>query len=219
MHAFLKVRLSSYRSTSLGTSIKPWPNGLASLHQNLRTDLRWETKRIRKSQKAVNCTHIQITWDQLVSTCFGRPNGEKLASTFVRERPAPETRRRNLWCLSGPAEKLSHWYRPSACGSISFVYFGLVWIIPVLANSSNKECSSNDMHKFNASVESLLVRIDLVMQSRLACASDQFFLVLLFLWIFSFRAKTGISVLADFLVVSWCTGSRKHWRHIIGVKC
>ena len=29
-------------------------------------------------------------------------------------RPAPEARRRNLWCLSGPAEKLSHWYRPSA---------------------------------------------------------------------------------------------------------
>ena len=38
---------------------------------------------------------------------------------FVRKRPAPEARRRNLWCLSGPAESLSHWYRPSARGSIA----------------------------------------------------------------------------------------------------
>ena len=36
---------------------------------------------------------------------------------FARERPAPEARRRNLWCLSGPAEKLSRWQRPSARGS------------------------------------------------------------------------------------------------------
>ena len=32
---------------------------------------------------------------------------------FVQERPA----RSNLWCLSGPAEKLAHWYRLSARGS------------------------------------------------------------------------------------------------------
>ena len=31
----------------------------------------------------------------------------------------------------------------------------------VLANSSKKECSSHDMHKFIARVESLLVRINL----------------------------------------------------------
>ena len=31
----------------------------------------------------------------------------------------------------------------------------------VLANSSKKECSSHDMHKFIAGVESLLVRINL----------------------------------------------------------
>ena len=41
-------------------------------------------KRIRKSQKAVNFTHI--TCDQLVSTCAGWPNGKKnlclLASKF-----------------------------------------------------------------------------------------------------------------------------------------
>ena len=58
---------------------------------------------------------------------------------FVRERPAPEARRRNLWCSSGPAEKLSRSYRPSARGStydwqnwlsIIFVYFGLVQIGP-----------------------------------------------------------------------------------------
>ena len=58
---------------------------------------------------------------------------------FIRERPALEVRRRNLWCLSGPAESLSHWYRPSARGSaydwqnalsIIFVYFGRVRISP-----------------------------------------------------------------------------------------
>ena len=32
---------------------------------------------------------------------------------FVRERRASEAGRRNIWCLSGPAESLSHWYRPS----------------------------------------------------------------------------------------------------------
>ena len=36
---------------------------------------------------------------------------------FVRERCASEAGRRNLWCLSGPAESLFHWYRPSARGS------------------------------------------------------------------------------------------------------
>ena len=35
-------------------------------------------KSIRKSQKAVNFTHIQLTCDQLVSTCVGWPNGENL---------------------------------------------------------------------------------------------------------------------------------------------
>ena len=37
-----------------------------------------------KSQKVINFTHIQMTCDQLVSTCVGWPNGEKLASTCVR---------------------------------------------------------------------------------------------------------------------------------------
>ena len=36
---------------------------------------------------------------------------------FVRERRASEAGRRNLWCLSGPVESLSHWYCPSARGS------------------------------------------------------------------------------------------------------
>ena len=60
-------------------------------NQNLRTDLRWVAKRIRtsarksrKSKEVVNLTQLQLTCDQLVSTCVGWPNGEKLASTCVR---------------------------------------------------------------------------------------------------------------------------------------
>ena len=55
---------------------------------------------------------------------------------FVRERPALEARRRNLWCLSGPTEQLSSLYGPSRTRlslwltelSIVFVHFGLVRI-------------------------------------------------------------------------------------------
>ena len=39
-----------------------------------------------KSQKVVNFTHIQLTCDQLVSTCVGWPNGEKLAYEFVLDQ-------------------------------------------------------------------------------------------------------------------------------------
>ena len=53
-------------------------------NQNLRRDLRWAAKRIRKSQKAVNFTHVQLTSHQLVSTCIRWPNGEKLGPTCVR---------------------------------------------------------------------------------------------------------------------------------------
>ena len=73
--------------------VKPWPNGLASRpqvnaslqNQNLRTDLRWVGKRIRKSarkftqdEKGRKFPHIHLTCDQLVSTCVGWPNGENL---------------------------------------------------------------------------------------------------------------------------------------------
>ena len=51
-------------------------------NQNLRTDLRWVAKRIRtsahksrKSKEVVNLTQLQLTCDQLVSTCVGWPNG------------------------------------------------------------------------------------------------------------------------------------------------
>ena len=51
-------------------------------NQNLRTHLLWVAKRIRKSarksQKVINLTLIQLTCDQLVSTCVGWPNGENL---------------------------------------------------------------------------------------------------------------------------------------------
>ena len=42
------------------------------------------TRKLRKSEKTVNFTQIQLTYDALVSTCVGCPNGEKLASTWVR---------------------------------------------------------------------------------------------------------------------------------------
>ena len=35
---------------------------------------------VTPAQKIVNFTHIQMTCDQLVSTCAGWPNGKKLAS-------------------------------------------------------------------------------------------------------------------------------------------
>ena len=44
-----------------------WPKSLAS-----------RLVSSRKSQNVVNFTHIQLTCDQLVSTCVGWPNGEKL---------------------------------------------------------------------------------------------------------------------------------------------
>ena len=66
--------------------LKRWPNGLAKQKQNLRTDLRLVAKRIRKSQKVVNFTHIQFTCDQLAPACVGWPNGEKLACEFELEQ-------------------------------------------------------------------------------------------------------------------------------------
>ena len=55
-------------------------------NQNLRTDLRRVGKWIRKSQKAVHLSHIQMTCDQLVSTSVGWPNDEKLALTSESPR-------------------------------------------------------------------------------------------------------------------------------------
>ena len=49
-----------------------WPKGFAS-----------RLAISRKSQNVVNFTYIQLTCDQLVSTCVGWPNGEKRASTCV----------------------------------------------------------------------------------------------------------------------------------------
>ena len=78
--------------------IKHWPNGVASQRKFAKRE-DWTCVRAcegwpngfasrlassRKSQKVVNFTHIQLTRDQLVSTCVGWPNGEKLASTWVR---------------------------------------------------------------------------------------------------------------------------------------
>ena len=60
---------------------KPWPNGFASRGKN-RFACRLASS--RKSQNGVHFTRIQMNYDQLVSTCFGWPNGEKLASICVR---------------------------------------------------------------------------------------------------------------------------------------
>ena len=54
-------------------------------NQNLRTDMRWVAKRIRKSQKVVNFELIQLNCDQRW------PNGEKLASTCVRIWARPKS--------------------------------------------------------------------------------------------------------------------------------
>ena len=76
-------------------------------------------------------THIVFDWRRLIITrhfCWKRKNNNiymrcesschDWCFNCVRERPAPaEARRRNLWCLFGPAEKLSRLYRPSARGS------------------------------------------------------------------------------------------------------
>ena len=78
------------------SSSKPWPNGLESLeNQNLHTSLRWVDKRIRKSAckftkvaKSWNFTHIQLTCDQLASTCvqiWAQPNSEVNTSGWPNE--------------------------------------------------------------------------------------------------------------------------------------
>ena len=54
-----------------------WPNGIAS--------------RLASSCKSQNFMHIQMTCDQLVSTCAKWPNGEKLASTCVRNWTRPKS--------------------------------------------------------------------------------------------------------------------------------
>ena len=47
---------------------------------------------VHASRKQVlNFTRIQLTCDQLVSTCVGWPNGEKLASTCVRVWARPKS--------------------------------------------------------------------------------------------------------------------------------
>ena len=80
-------------------------------NQNLRTNLRWVAKCIHKTQKAINFTHIQLTCNQLLSTCVGWPDGEKLASTCVRSRAWPkstqvggQTKRRLMKTWNGPLD-------------------------------------------------------------------------------------------------------------------
>ena len=64
----------------LAWSCDGWPNGIAH-----RLASSW------KSQNVVSFTHVQLTWDQLVSTRAGWPNGEKLASICVRIWARPKS--------------------------------------------------------------------------------------------------------------------------------
>ena len=73
------------------------------------TQLRWAAKRIRKSarksQKVVNFTRIQLTCDQVVSTCVGWPNNVNLAPTQLRTNLSSRTKvhgsshRKSAWTL------------------------------------------------------------------------------------------------------------------------
>ena len=85
---FAKPRLYTY-GLAMGKRIHESMQVNASLlNQNLRTDLRWAAKRIRKSarkvRQVVNFARFQLICHQLGSTCVGRPNSEKLTSTCVR---------------------------------------------------------------------------------------------------------------------------------------
>ena len=55
--------------------------------------LQWVAKRTQKSQSVVNFTYVQLTCDQLVSTCVVWPNGEKLALTCVPIWARPRQRK------------------------------------------------------------------------------------------------------------------------------
>ena len=92
------VTYLAYKRRRCKADFLPWPIGFSSRckstgvqNQNLRTNLRWVTKRIRKSArkftqvaKSLNFRRIQMICDQLVSTCVGWPNGEKSAWTCVQ---------------------------------------------------------------------------------------------------------------------------------------
>ena len=71
----------------------------------------WERRSWSKQDNRICFAREKINYMRCESSCHD------WCFNFVRERPASEARRRNLWCLSGPAESLSHWYRPSARGS------------------------------------------------------------------------------------------------------
>ena len=46
---------------------------------------------VRKSQKVVRFTHVQLTCDQLASTCVGWPNAEKLRRLAYEFKPRPKS--------------------------------------------------------------------------------------------------------------------------------
>ena len=69
-------------------TVKPWPNGLASRRKFAKPELAHGLAMGRQTDLQVhlhvakNRMHVQLTCDQLVSTCVGWPNGEKLAYEF-----------------------------------------------------------------------------------------------------------------------------------------
>ena len=69
----------------------PWPRGLASQPKFAKPELACVLAMggqtdSQVAKKVVNFTHIQMTCDQLVSTCVGWPNGKKLAPTWTRPK-------------------------------------------------------------------------------------------------------------------------------------
>ena len=77
------------------------------------------------AKKVVISTHIQLTCDQLVSTCVGWPNGEKLASTCIRIWVRPkstqvggQTKRTSWTCVD---------MRASTCESVWPLGFSNIW--------------------------------------------------------------------------------------------
>ena len=81
----------------LNRGLNPWPNGLASQRKFAKPELAYglamggQTDSQVHAKKVVNFRHIELTCDQLVSSCVGWPNGEKLASTCIRIWARPKS--------------------------------------------------------------------------------------------------------------------------------
>ena len=99
----LYVWLKLLVSLSFAANYNLVPRAFSNFSQGSRYEIEQITSRI-----FTFCLESTFCSVFVASLCF--------LYNFVRERRASEAGRRNLWCLSGPAESLSHWY-PSTRGS------------------------------------------------------------------------------------------------------